>query len=425
MRQSTLSPVAARTLLANRNFVRLWAAQFSAVTVAYGLVLAGAALVEEQTHSSAQTGLVILSAILPAFLGSLVSGAAVDRWGRRPVLIISHGARAVIALGFWAGTKWLPPEWVPACVYAATGSSAVFSQFAMTAELALLPDLVEAQQLISANALYQLSMLAGEGLGIVVIAPALIKLTGAPAAGLAGAVLCTVALLLVLGLPKGARPAAESVGQRPIPPGQALAALSADLREGWRTIARDRLLSLVVLQITVAATLLLVLLALVPGLAARTLGVGVEGAPLLILPGGLAFFAGTILVARRQGRLSRPTWTALGSVGLGACIGLLALFTAVSSSVWPAVLAILGIGLSLGLVIVPARTVLQEHPPAEVRGRVIAAQLALANAAAVLPVLLGGALADRVGIQPVMGLLGLVAVGAGAVGLHRIVRWRG
>ena len=73
--------------------------------------------------------------------------------------------------------------------------------------------------------------------------------------------------------------------------------------------------------------------------------------------------------------------------------------------------------MTLALVIVSARVILQERPPAEMRGRVIAAQLALANAVAVLPLLLGGSLADQVGIRPVMGLLGLLALGAGAIGL--------
>jgi hypothetical protein len=76
----------------------------------------------------------------------------------------------------------------------------------------------------------------------------------------------------------------------------------------------------------------------------------------------------------------------------------------------------------MAMVIVPARTVLQERPPASMRGRVIAAQLALANAVAVLPLLLGGSLADHLGIQPVMTVLSLLAFGGGAVGLHHLLR---
>ena len=62
--------------------------------------------------------------------------------------------------------------------------------------------------------------------------------------------------------------------------------------------------------------------------------------------------------------------------------------------------------------------ILEERPPAEMRGRVIAAQLALANAVAIVPLLLGGALADQVGIQPVMAILAVLALLAGAAGLR-------
>ena len=83
---------------------------------------------------------------------------------------------------------------------------------------------------------------------------------------------------------------------------------------------------------------------------------------------------------------------------------------------------IFGLGLVLSLVIIPARTVLQERPPANVRGRVISAQLALGNAAAVVPLVLGGTLADALGIRPVLAALGLLTILAGIVGLYQAQR---
>lgn len=400
-------------LFKNQGFRRLLAAQFATVTVIYGLSLAGAALVEEQTQSSAQTGLVIVSAILPAFLGSLISGAVVDRWGRRRVLLASHLARALIALVFWAGITSLSPGLALATVYTVNVAGVLFTQFAMPAELALLPDLVKQAQLVPANAVYQLSMLIGEGLGIIALTPLVIKLLGIPAVGLMGAGLCLLAGILVLALPRDeARPLqTEGVGS-------VWKDLASDLQSGWITITRDRLLSLVAIQATVAATLLLVLLSLLPGLLSRHLGLGVEDAPLLVLPGGLGFVLGAFLMSRWQKRLSRPAWIAIGLVGLGASTGMLSLLSSGTGRLWLILPTILGIGIALALVIVSARVVLQERPPAAMRGRVIAAQLALANAAAVIPLLLGGSLADYLGIRPVMGALGLLAMGAGALGLR-------
>ncbi len=403
-----------RSLLKNGPFGRLWAAQFSAVTVVYSLSLAGVVLVEQQTHSSIKTGLVILSSILPAFLTSLVAGAVVDRRGQVPVLMVSHAARALLALAFWLGLSFLTDGPALALIYAVNVAGATFNQFALTSELALLPDLVGKTNLVSANALVQFGTLAAEGMGIVLLGPLVIRLAGAPAVGLMGAVLCLTALALVTPLPRS-RPAGESPQREQ----GTLAHLLAGLQAGWRAIARDRLLSLMAMQATLAAALLLVLLALVPGLVSRYLGVSVENAPFLMLPGGLGFVLGSFLVGRWEKRLSWPVWSAVGLTALGGSLGLLSLLSSGAGRLWLVLPLILGIGVALAMVIIPARTVLQQRPPAPLRGRVIAAQLALANAAAVLPLLLGGALADHVGIRPVMGLLGLLAASAGAVGLHQ------
>jgi MFS family permease len=376
--------------LGNRTFRRLWAAQFCATTAVYALSLAGIILVEEQAQSSAWTAVAVLSAILPAFLGSLVAGAVVDRLGRVPVLIGSHAGRALAALAFWIVATLLPPGWTLFAVFGAITMLALLTQFAMTAEFALLPDVVGQARLIPANTLFQLSMLAGEGLGVILLAPLVIKLTGVPAVGLLAALICLLSLALVTALHRERAGAVRDTQRR-----MDWTALGSDLQAGWHTIARDRVLSLVVLQATLAAALLLILVSLLPGLLSRHLGLGVEDAPFLLFPGGIGFGLGAIVVNRWQARLRRQAWIAWGLIGLG-----------------------IGLGLALALVIIPARTVLQERPPPELRGRVISAQLALGNAAAVLPLLMGGALADQWGIRPVLGLLGLLALGAGAVGLH-------
>jgi len=406
----------ATSLFRNRPFRQLWAAQFSALTVAYGLALAGIALVEGQTRSGAQTGLMIVSSILPAFLASLVAGAVVDRWERVRVLRASHLARAVVALAFWGGTEWLPSGAALTAAYAANAAVAAFSQFAMSAEMALLPDLAGRARLMSANALLQLNMLVAEGVGIVFLGPLVVKLAGVPAMGLVGAPLCALALALVTSLP-GDGTSAGRAGER----WRGWAAFGSDLQAGWRTIARDPLLWLVTAQATLAAVLLLVLLSLVPGLVSRHLGLSVEDAPFLMLPGGLGFGLGATLIGRWERWLSRRDWIAAGLTGVGVATALMGALAGQGESVrlWPFQVLILGVGLALALVIIPARTVLQERPPADMRGRVIAAQLALGNAVAVVPLLMGGALADKMGIRPVLGLLGLLALGGGGVGWYQ------
>jgi hypothetical protein len=289
----------------------------------------------------------------------------------------------------------------------------------MSAEMAMLPNLAGRARLMSANAVLQLSMLVAEGVGIVFLGPLVVKVAGVPTMGLIGAPLCLLALALVTSLPGDGTPAGGA-GKR----WTGWAAFGSDLQAGWRTIAQDPVLRLVTAQATLAAVVLLVLLSLAPGLVSRHLGLRVEDAPFLMLPGGLGFGLGAILTSRWERWLSRDAWIATGLTGVGVTTGLLGALAGEGEAarLWPFQALILGVGLALALVVIPARTVLQERPPARMRGRVIAAQLALGNAAAVIPLLMGGALADQLGIRPVLGLLGLLAVGGGAVGLYQARR---
>ena len=409
MNLASLKTGGSTALLRNRSFLALWVAQFAALSATYGLGLAGAVFVEEQTQSVAQTSLVIISAIVPAFLGSLVAGPVVDRWGRKRILLASLAARALAALAFWAGTLLLPPGPAIIIVYAATVAGTAFTQFATPAELAMLPDLVKHENLVPANALLQLSGLAAEGLGIVLLSPLLIKLSGPPAVGLMSAIFCLFAMFLVTGLPRD-----RATSDRASSTGSLWRDLRTDFRAGLHTITGDRLLRLVAIQATVAATLLLVLLSLVPGLVSRHLGIASENMPYVLLPGGLGFVLGAVILSRSEAALSKPAWIATGLTGFGVSVVLLALLSE-QGRLWLILPLILGMGVALALVIITARVILQERPPAEVRGRVIAAQLALANAAALLPVVLGGSLADRLGIRPVMGIVGLAALFSGIV----------
>ena len=409
MNLASLRAAGDTALLRNRSFLTLWIAQFAALSATYGLGLAGAVFVEEQTQSTAQTSLVIISAIVPAFLGSLIAGPVVDRWGRKRILVGSIAARALAALAFWAATLLLPTGPAILFVYTATVAGTAFTQFATPSELAMLPDLVEHENLVPANALLQLSGLAAEGLGIVILSPLLIKLSGPPAVGLMSTIFCVFAFLLVTGLPRD-----TASSEQPEGTGSLWRDLRDDFRTGLQTITQDRLLRLVAVQATVAATLLLVLLSLVPGLVSRHLGIASENMPFVLLPGGLGFALGAVILSRSETALIKPAWIATGLTGFGVSVGLLALLSRPGRLllVLPLILALV---VFLALVIISARVVLQERPPAAVRGRVIAAQLALANAAALIPLMLGGSLADRLGILPVMGVVGLAALFAGVI----------
>ena len=60
------------------------------------------------------------------------------------------------------------------------------------------------------------------------------------------------------------------------------------------------------------------------------------------------------------------------------------------------------LGFAYALVIAPAETILHERAPAEMRGRVFASQLVLANLVSIGPLILVGGVADLYGVSPVL-----------------------
>ena len=79
-------------------------AQFITFSAIYLLFFASIALVEEQTHSSAQTGWMVMSFSLPGFLLGMLAAVWVDRTDRRRLLILGNALGMVIALVFVLAT---------------------------------------------------------------------------------------------------------------------------------------------------------------------------------------------------------------------------------------------------------------------------------------------------------------------------------
>ena len=80
-------------------------------------------------------------------------------------------------------------------------------------------------------------------------------------------------------------------------------------------------------------------------------------------------------------------------------------------------------GFSYALVNTPAQTTLHERTPVEMRGRVIASQMVLANGVALLPLVVVGGVADLYGVSAVVLAVSAFLVCAGGLSLYLEDRW--
>ncbi|MBC7223524.1 MAG: MFS transporter [Anaerolineae bacterium] len=407
------STSASRAILKNPAFRRLCGQMFASATGVYAIYYASVVMVEDITHASAQMGLLIFASTLPGFLLGPWAGVVVDRYERIGVLTASNGLRVVGGLGFLFALRRLEPPLLLPAIYLCNFAQGSLNQFVAAAEGAILPRLVRSEQLLGANSLLGVVLLAAEGTGLVVLGPSLWKVGGAQAVVWSAILLGLVSIPLSASLPREkVVPSAKQA--------RALVRAWADLKAGWRFVATDRPTFLATLQWALASSISLMLSTLAPGLVARGLGMPVENTAYMLVPVGIGVGSGMALVGQRGNRRPNESWIATGLLILGGTLASLSLLYCVDE-VWrlPFLLIVaLGVGFGFALVSIPAATLLQERPPERMRGRVIATRLVLSNAASTLPLPLVGALADQIGIWQTVLLLALLALGAGAGNVH-------
>jgi MFS family permease len=139
-------------VLRKRNFTLLWLGQVVSLCGDGFLIIAVPYYVYQLTGSVLQTGITVIVQTLPRVLLSSLAGVFVDRWNRRWTMTIADLLRAVVLLLMLlvhsADLLWL--------IYVALAVQAIITQFFTPASMALIPSLVEKEQLMSANSLSSL-----------------------------------------------------------------------------------------------------------------------------------------------------------------------------------------------------------------------------------------------------------------------------
>ncbi len=416
-------------VLHNRNFLFLWGAQILSQTAMNGIHFTQMVLIEKLTHSSAQLGIVILAWSLPAVLFSAVAGVVVDRFPNKWILVTSNVLRILTAGSYILVLRTRGGHSLLLAIYTITFIASAIGQFFSPAEAATIPLLVNHQHLLAANSLFSLTLTASAVAGLILLGPLGIKLLDVEGSFAAIAIIYTGAAILVALLPKDTpRPSRNSYAS------SAIRRAWAEVREGWQFVGSHRPVLAALLRVTLVATLALIMAMLIPGFAARVLGMNPEDAVYIFAPAGLGLVLSTYLVGRFGYLVRREiliniglgtmvlTLVALGLVSRGHRTLSVPLFEAYPQAVVNLTTAVMVLtaflGFSIVLVNIPAQTTLQEKTPLAVRGRVFAVQFLVANVASLLPTLFIGTLADRIGIPRVILLIAGGVAMTGGLGTY-------
>jgi MFS family permease len=421
----------ASSIWRNREFLLLWLAQAISQTaqnaIWYGIVV----LVERLSHSSTQLSLAVLTLIIPSVVFGVLAGVYVDRWDKRTVLIATNVIRGTIA--FTYATFGLPGVALPlVALFVVNFVFSTVGQFFAPAETAMIPTVVGRSRLLQANSLFHLTFTASQLGGLVVLGPLLAKVGGVDGlfVTMAAAIVLCGALVWPLPSTRG-----EHDPSQPTSEGEAIRGVWHDVRDIWHFVFRDRIVALAMVQWTIGAILGLVVATLVPGFGERLLHVRAEDAVFVMAPAGVGMVAGTALLNRFADRIEKHFLSNLGLFTVAVCLGLTGAVALVVdvltagnpplmtlptlgevSVLVPVVMALaLVAGFGFVAIMVPAQTFLQERAPVELRGRVFAVQLMLSNFASIIPLLLLGGLADLIGVDRTLLLIGVLIATAGVI----------
>ncbi|MDO5535609.1 MAG: MFS transporter [Propionibacteriaceae bacterium] len=334
-----------------------------------------------------EVGVVKAAQFIPYLVMGLVAGVLVDRWRRKPTLVIAHAAQGflllLLPLLWWLGVANV---WTVALVLVAAGTLGVVSA---AAEQSILVDLVARGELVGANARLGQSMTVAQSAGPP-LAGLIIGLLGVGSALTTGAVARILAAVMISRVRVAERN--ERGGDR--------RPLLADLGTGLRFIYRHRTLGPLAISTHVWFLANSTALTVVALFALRDLGVSGAAYGIVLAAVGIGGFSGA-LVAPRVGRRMGAGNSIIASRALCAGAWLVTLATpAVAHPLTTAAYLCVGMffyGLAMGVEDPNEMGYWQAVTPWELLGRVNASRRTVNRSVAVVGSLLGGSLVGAVG----------------------------
>ena len=380
--------------LRQRNFAFLWAGGLISVFGDWVLIATLPFHVYTLTGSALAASSMLIAYTLPGLLFGSVAGVFVDRWNRKRIMVVADLLRAVLLLLLLAfrSRDWLWVVYVVAFVESAVG------QFFGPAKGALIPRLAGESHLVAANSLNALSdnlaRLLGPSLGGTLMA-----LMGLPSVVLldSASYLLSGILIALIAAP----PAPQAPPDPATEPARNWARVWREWREGLEVVRREQVIAAIFVVLGMAAIADSFNSALLVPFVNDVLGGGPQDFGWLLTGQAVSGLIAGLLIGHASKVISPGRLIALSAAAAALLFGVAFNFPSLRRIY--VIVTLLGFP-SVGFY-VSTQTLLQSSVADEYRGRVFGA-LGTTNALLGLSTLgLGGALADRLGVRPVLNVV--------------------
>jgi MFS family permease len=283
-----------------------------------------------------------------------------------------------------------------------------------------------------------LTVMVGQVVGAVILAPFLLKILGVTAVELA-----VIGLLLYGAFVISLVPPAQLATPPPRADLEPIA-LEGALSEGWRIIRSSRRAFMAIVYLTMATTLGRAVAVLAPHYTKDVLGIATENAVYVMAPAAIGAvialpltpFLAKLFGASRVATLGFLLLVA-GLMGLGFVVYVRDFVLenvdlgfsfvedrlGVSSVITIAMLLAVPVGLAMTMVVIAAKVVLNQEAPLGIQARVFATQSAISDGASLVPLFIIGGIAELIGVRAVMLVAAAASLG-GTVYLASSPRFR-
>jgi MFS family permease len=399
-------------ILANRGFRSLWFAQICSQIANNTLLFVLALNLYRVASSNTAVSILFLVYGIPAVLFGMVAGTIVDKLENRRVLMYCDIIRALFVVGLMI----FPTNIF--VIYILTFLNALVTQFYVPAEAPTIPYLVPKDMLVTANSLFSFTYYSSLAVGSLFAGP-LLKIFGTQNVFLILALLFLVAALFVRSVPKllDLNYSFRKIITYDIR--YIFSRLVANIRSGLSYVRRTPVLFDSIMLLMGTQILIAVLGTLGPGFADRVLEIDVRDSSLIVTgPVVFGIILGALWVGNWGRKINPAKLIRIGISTAGVTLILLSIILRLSRitsgnvvffhqlTLPIAVFLFFILGVANSFLDIPANSTLQQKAQGDMRGRVYGMLAAAVGGIGILPVVLGGLLADTIGVGKVILILG-------------------
>lgn len=371
-------------VLKNWNFTKLWVSQVCSQLTNFLLSYAVLIRAFRLTESSLAVSVIVLSFGLATLVFGAFAGVYADRFDRKWIMTIINFAQAAV-LGLFLVFE--NDFWALAGV---TFLYSALNQFYLPSEAPSIPNVVPKEQVLIANSYFAFTANGSMILGFAAAGP-IVSYFGFKAIFFLGMVLLSLAGLATLSLPslKPNLPRLDFLGN-----------IWHEYKSGVRYFWSDKFLHFPLTALVLGQLVNGILITLAPAFVHSWLGLDLErGSFLAIAPLGLGILLGALSLGFENRYIGRRRLIVLGFAGMGLMVGLFGFMNNFENRYVYYTIAGLLAGFFNAHIFAPAHALMQTHAFENARGRIYGVLYMLLQAAATLPSILIGVLADAISLK--------------------------